>query len=280
MADKNQLIEVFQDTENWCRENVRLAEAVRNSIEKTALYAAAAYPAVPAPEKDAKTEITVSKSRSFEAAARLLRECPGKKVAVHNFASAKNPGGGVTWGSRAQEECLCRCSTLYPVLNTKKLWEQYYCFHRERNDPRYTDACIYSPGILIVKSDTELPERLPESEWREVDVITCAAPSLREQSANPGYPGRVSDEELLELHRQRGRHMLSIAAAHGAEALVLGAFGCGAFLNNPVIVAQAYREILPEFEGCFSRIEFAVYCPPWGSANYEVFQKFFGELKN
>ncbi len=69
--------------------------------------------------------------------------------------------------------------------------------------------------------------------------------------------------------------MLTCAAAKGADILVLGAFGCGAFQNNPEVVARAYKIALQEFPKVFKRIEFAVYCPPGGSRNYKVFSETF-----
>ena len=69
--------------------------------------------------------------------------------------------------------------------------------------------------------------------------------------------------------------MLSVAAVHRADILVLGAFGCGAFQNNPRIVAQAYKNILPEFDGQFSKIEFAVYCSPREPKTLKHFALFY-----
>lgn len=305
MADKEQLIEIFEDTKRWYEEEPKLAEAVKQTVAQTKVYmeedgpalwetlktmrqnttgAGAADAANAANTPGAKVHhltVTVSKNKTFEAALKLRQQFPDSKIAVHNFASATNPGGGVTRGSRAQEECLCRCSTLYPALNTKALWGQFYQFHRNRHDVRYTDACIYTPGVRIIKTDTEAPERMPETQWCSVDVLTCAAPNLRaipNNAMNPGTgaPVKVSDRELLKLHKKRARHMLAAAAVNGAEILVLGAFGCGAFRNKPEVVARAYLETIDEFASYFERIEFAVYCSPRDSKNYEVFRRTLG----
>ena len=103
-----------------------------------------------------------------------------------------------TKGSRAQEEAICRCSTLYPVLNTKENWSRFYKFHRDRHDAKYTDTCIYTHDILIIKSDTDIPRRLPEDNWCKVDVITCAAPNLRERPGNAMNPS-PGNQVLIKL---------------------------------------------------------------------------------
>ena len=223
-----EMAKIFNDTEKWYTSEPELAEAVMNSIKGTALYMEGETPS------DFKkickeTFFEINKMRSLEMAMALSKEYPGKKIAVHNFASATNPGGGVKSGSRAQEEAICRCSTLYPALATEKLAKKYYEFHWKRHDARYTDACIYTPDVKVIKTDSDFPERMPKKNWINVDIITCAAPNLRHTEVN--------DTELLNIHIKRARHMLSVAAHHGAEIIVLGAFGCGAFMNNPEIVA-------------------------------------------
>ncbi len=276
MANAAQLIAVHLDTQKWCREDKKLSESIQASTAGTRLYREEEYPALPQAEKSGGAAVAVTRERTFEAALRLCGEVPGARIAVHNFASAVNPGGGVTVGSQAQEECLCRCSTLYPVLCSPSLKETYYQYHKKLHNLRYTDACIYSPGIWIIKTDTKVPERMPESAWRQVDVLTCAAPNLRVIPYNvPGSTllSGVNDQELLEIHKKRARHMLTIAAAHGAEVLVLGAFGCGAFGNKPEIVAKAYKEIVAELGVYFKRIEFAVYSSYRDSRNYDAFKE-------
>lgn len=274
-------VAIFQDTMKLCRENPVLAAAIEDTIRGTVVYPADGEIELNCP-KAGPGRITVSGDRSFQAAMKLRSAYPDSLIAVHNFASATNPGGGVERGSSAQEEALCRCSTLYPCLKTGDLFRKYYGFHRAGKDVRYTDACIYTPGVLIVKSDADFPELLPEKEWNPVDVITCAAPNLRERPYNAMNPGsgaavKVSDRELLDIHKSRAGKILRAAAANGADCLVLGAFGCGAFCNNPKVVARAYKEVLPDYAEYFTEIVFAVYCSPRDSRNYEVFRGMLGK---
>ncbi|MBR1647205.1 MAG: TIGR02452 family protein [Selenomonadaceae bacterium] len=276
-VSKDNLVDIFFDTEKFYTTDEFLREAVRTSITGTKFYGAQDYPSLPA-KKFKKTAVTVVRKRSFEAAVSAQRKHLEARIAVHNFASATNPGGGVKHGSRAQEEALCRCSTLYPALNTDENFRRYYKVNRERADSLYDDACIYTPEIIICKSDVDKPARLPRDKWDTVDVITIAAPNLRERpnnAYNPGHanPAQISDEELFALQEKRLRHMFTVVAHNGAEIFVTGAFGCGAFSNNPEVVARAYKKILPEFDGYFKEIVFAIYCRPQELTNFEVFKK-------
>ncbi len=269
--------EIFDDTMRLCRDNKRLAESVKSSINRTIIYPANNDPFIKDGRKGNNSEITVTMERSFEASARLHSESPECRIAVLNFASATNPGGGVTKGSSAQEESLCRCSTLYPCLNTGELFGKFYKMHRDGKNLRYTDTCIYTPDITVIKSDINFPKLLPEEKWFNVDVITCAAPNLRRKPYNAMNPGnaepiQISDKELLEIHKKRGMHILNITAFNRADIIILGAFGCGAFRNNPSVVARAYKEILPEYSPYFKKIVFAVYCTPYNLSNYNVFK--------
>ena len=275
---KLRLVEIFNDTQKFYETDPALIAAVESSKRQTRLYEAGNVPVYPDRVKTGKT--AVSKSRTFEAAVRLAKQYPGKKIAVLNFASASHPGGGVRHGSRAQEESLCRCSTLYPTLTQDFLWKQYYEVNRAARNVIHTDACIYSPGIVICKSDTDWPERLPQADWCTVDVITCAAPNLRYEPANQYNPETgesvvILPDELQRIHEQRARQILAVAAVNGADILVLGAFGCGAFRNDPNAVAKAYDNVIKEHPQAFDLIEFAIYCRDYESENYIAFKKFF-----
>ena len=267
-------IEIFEDTRDWYTRDAKLRQAVQRSRRGTQFYAPGelVLPAEKLARFSGEARVFVSRERTLQAAGKYA----GRRVAVLNFASATNPGGGVLLGSSAQEESLCRCSTLYPCLLGDELRKKYYKMHRDRQDPTYTDACIYTPDVMVIKTDTDAPERLPEDKMQAVNVITCAAPNLRERPNNAMNPGtgspvRLSRQDIYLLHTQRARKILSVAALHDIDVLILGAFGCGAFCNPPEVVAAAFRDVLREFAHAFSTVEFAVYCTPRDDANYQAF---------
>jgi len=278
-----ELVEIFRDTQNFYQSDENLKRAIQDSIKFTKFYGAENYPPLPA-KRFKKTAVTVAKRRTLDAAISMQHKHLELRIAVHNFASATNPGGGVKHGSRAQEEALCRCSTLYPVLNTQENWNNYYSVNRERHNALYDDACIYTPEIIVCKTDVDRPARLPREGWDTVDVITIAAPNLHERPNNAynpdnSKPVKITDDELFALQEKRIRHMFTVVAHHGAEIFVTGAFGCGAFKNNPDVIAAVYKKVLPEFEGYFKEIVFAIYCRPNEMHNFEAFRKTFAKEK-
>ena len=143
----------------------------------------------------------------------------------------------------------------------------------------YNNDCIYTPRVTVFKSDTDNPRVLPENLWYEVDIISCAAPNLRSRPSNAMNPDSgnkavsIKPSELLELHKKRISRVLDIASLNGAEVVILGAFGCGAFQNSPDIVAQAMYGVVQNYLYHFKAIEFAVYCPPRDTRNYDVFKR-------
>ncbi len=260
---REQLAEVFQDTLDMMREIPSLKAAAADARARTEIH----FPDAPLtlPEcPDYDTTIHVSMERSLAAAKKLKAAYPDDRIGVLNFASAARPGGGVLRGAGAQEECLCRCSTLYECLNTKEMWAYYYAPNRARNDRMNTDTCIYSPDVTVCRTDTSIPQRMAEADWYKVDILTCAAPDFR-MCMTP------TEERQYAMHCSRARRILSTAAHHGITVLVLGAFGCGAFRNTPAAVAKAYRDVLKEYAGCFRHVEFAVYCSDRERENYTAF---------
>lgn len=275
-------VEIFKETERLCKQDEQLKQAICQSNEKQRIiyeWDTVEQPKEHAYEKQA--QIVVSKKRSFEAASAYR----GKKVCVHNFASATNPGGGVTKGASAQEECLCRNSTLYFNLQQNANMQGFYYPHRQLHSALYNDDCIYTPDVWVIREDTAESKLMAKKDWYQVNVLTCAAPNLRPKPANSMNPGgaakavSIKPSELKDLHKKRFTRILDIARAEGNEVLILGAFGCGAFQNPPTVVVQAFAEVLPAYLYDFETIEFAVYCSAKDTENYDTFQRRFGRMK-
>ncbi|MGW0752442.1 TIGR02452 family protein [Streptomyces sp. NPDC002587] len=202
---------------------------------------------------DGGTAVEVTGESSTVAARRLVAAGPrpvpeGAGVAVLNFASARNPGGGYVRGAKAQEEALCRASALYETLLEAP---EYYEVHRAERSTFYTDRVIHSPGVPVFRDDRGA---LLETPFR-VGFLTSPAP-------NAGTIRRQEPERAAEIPEalvRRAGLVLEVAALHGYRGLVLGAWGCGVFRNDPAEVAEAFRGLLAgRFAGVFDRVVFGI----------------------
>lgn len=235
---------------------VSLAADIASAVEGTRLYAPGDPADVPDPGSTAPV-IEVTNETSLQAARRI-----GGTPACLVFASAKNPGGGFRTGAQAQEESIARASALHACLESVP---EFYAFHRRQRDLRYSDRVIYSPGVPVFRDDTGtlLEQTYP------VSFLTAAAPNLgailRDQpGAAGGVPGILA---------ARAGRVLQIAAAHGHRTLLLGAWGCGVFGNDPAVVAAAFAGQIAQSGGWFDRIVFPVYDRQAGAPAYTAFAR-------
>ncbi len=209
-----------------------------------------------------RTSFEVTAERSLAAAQRLHHAGAGQ-IAVLNFASARNPGGGYLGGAKAQEEDLCRNALLYPCLLQAP---DYYEAHRASRDLLYSHRVIWSPRVPVHRDDRGrlLNEPYP------VSFLTSPAPNAGQVlRRDPSARDRIR----RALH-ERTERVLSVAAHHGARQLVLGAWGCGVFRNDPREVAAAFHAHLTgggSFATAFERVVFAVWSPSPDSANRDAF---------
>lgn len=179
------------------------------------------------------------------------------KTAVLNFASFKNPGGGFMKGMITQEEALCHVSTLYNVLQRQRSY--YYENNRDLNKGLYRDRALYSPNVLFDIHEKEF----------FCDVITCAAPNL---SSTLRY-GTCTNEECYYAMKQRVEFIFRLAIERKVDTLVLGAFGCGVFKNNPYYVAALMRHFTKEFDGCLKRVIHPIPVINGNDKNYKAFEE-------
>lgn len=271
---KEDNIKIFEDTMNFCSYDKELQKAIIKQNQYAQIIPEEKDIIYPASNGDnsKKIKIVISKSKTFDAA----RKYTEGKTAVLNFASATTPGGGVTKGSSAQEESLCRCSTLYPTLANERCWKEFYLPHRENLNPLHNDDIIWIPDVVVFKDDDY--NKLDRNEWKEISVITCAAPNLREKNVdifNVDEPLKkpITDKKLFDIHYKRAMKIFAVAAKKQVKNLVIGAFGCGAFKNDPCVVAKAWKKAIENFN--YPMIfEFAIYDSKY-SNNYEIFKKVF-----
>ncbi len=186
-----------------------------------------------------ETRVQVTNETTLMAARRLVEA--GLKPLALNFANGIHPGGGFLGGARAQEETLCRSSALYHTLEGDPM----YASHAKRRTPDSTDWAILSSGVPVFRTDGGNPLDKP---WL-LDFITCAAP----------YAPVIGQPASRILLKQRISRVLAIARAYGYTSLVLGAWGCGDFRNDPYTTALDFREALEnDFRGTFSDVVFAI----------------------
>ncbi|MEU0391674.1 TIGR02452 family protein [Streptomyces sp. NPDC006208] len=243
---------------------VPISEELTAARAGTRMYGPAAVPV--APDTDRTTAFEVTGESSMEAARRLTAAGPGA-VAVLNFASARNPGGGYLNGAQAQEEALCRSSALYTTLLQAP---EFYDHHRADRSPFYSDRVIHSPSVPVFRDDRG---RLLERPYT-VGFLTSPAPNA----------GVITSRAPQEAHRipaalaSRAERVLETAADSGYRRLVLGAWGCGVFRNDPAKVAGAFHALLGpggRFAGHFDEVVFAVLDRTAASSTLGAFRSTF-----
>ena len=179
------------------------------------------------------------------------------KTAALNFASFKNPGGAFLNGARAQEECLCHESNLYNILS--QFQDDFYKVNLKcLNRSLYQNKALYSKDVLFLHNNQEL----------KCDVITCAAPNYK---AAHRFKGVQSQENSTTL-KSRIKFVIDIAEEKQVETLILGAFDCGVFGQNPKEVAQLFKKYLTK-TNYIHNVIFAI--PNKGNSNYSIFKCIF-----
>jgi len=234
---------------NVKNEWIDLEESIEHSFNDTITYKPDEFPDLDRVDNGrlSQASIEVTEETTQIATSRMIDEgC--EDIVLLNFASARNPGGGFLNGAKAQEEDLSRCSTLHSSLFTQT---EYYEKNREQKSMLYTDHAIYSPGIAWFRTRSrDLPDKLFHA-----SVITSPAPNAN-QALRKGEDEFLIEETLI----RRSGQILHIAREHKHRNLVLGAWGCGVFGNDPQMVAEAFKKWLDtEFANNFDRVVFAVY---------------------
>jgi uncharacterized protein (TIGR02452 family) len=254
---------------------VELSTLLGECLEGTRQYQPeelAAFPSQPPHPSSggSASTLAVSPESTLQGAARLSASGEYRRIVVLNFASARKPGGGFLGGARAQEETLARSSALYPSLLR---CPEFYAYHRSLGTCLYSDRMIYSPRCPVVRDDV--------GRWLSspyvVDFITSAAPNAGAIMRNEPH----NRARIAPIMYERVGKVLALAAHRQGDGLVLGAWGCGAFRNDPQMVATAfYKHLCPSggYESRFRHILFAIRDPSAERTIYNAFANMFAPL--
>ena len=255
---------VMDNTQDLCSNHEFLKKSIEDSIRREYIVLQEEQVELPAMASNEDMKIIVSKERTYEAAEKYK----GKKVCCLDFANNHSVGGS-PWYAGAQEESMCRISTLYPCLYAKK--EEFYEKHileyqMRKIDDMGTNDLIYVPDVVVFKTDESIPKLKDESSWFKTDVIVCAAPEL---------DWEYDETRYRNIMESRIKRILDVASKEKVEILILGALGCGAFHNPPEIVSDIFASLIHRYD--FEIVEFAVFCRN-DMKNFDVFKQRLAEV--
>lgn len=247
---------------------VSIGDAITHSTERSVLYAGAKMPTRPIPAQPRDVTMEVTAESTFAALSRLSQD--SQSLGCLNFASAKNPGGGFLSGAEAQEEAITRASGLYPSLLGQP---DYYRANRAHSSCLYLDMLILSPEVPFFRDDSGGLIEQPVL----ATVVTAPAPNAGAVRQNEPHCA----SEIEPCLQRRAEFVLRAFALAQVETLVLGAWGCGVFRNDPHTVAASFATLLGPsgtYSKHFKKIVFAIYDPTGGGKNLTAFREVFSDL--
>lgn len=253
---------------------VSLEDAHGEALTGTRLYTPPAlsdlHAGLTPPAQRSSCDIEVREGTTQAIAMELVRGEGVQDLVLLDFASARNVAGGFVRGAKAQEEDLARCSTLYRCLQSQPT---YYEVNREQESLLYTDHIIYCPAVPFFRASGRDLLEAPYT----ASVITAPAPNAGQYLRL--YPS--GEAQVDEALRKRAAYVLAIARDNKHSTLLLGAWGCGVFRNDPARVASAFADALeaPEFDGAFRRVVFGIFDRSRRQATLRAFRtQFLAEI--
>jgi uncharacterized protein (TIGR02452 family) len=238
-----------------------IGQSVAQSVQSTAVFSAEEISTV---ENDVRrdTVYTVKALSTVDGAAWLWRQT-GRVPTILNFASAKHPGGGFENGAMAQEEDIAYRSSLYASLRSQP--EYYRESLNDLHDGLYFDKAVFTPGMVVIR----------DADYRFIDPWNCHCVSAPAPNRSAARRSGVSEADVQAAMLRRIQLVLAIMAQTGASDIVLGAYGCGVFKNDPSYVAEQFSTtLIDQGQGVrFQHVLFAI--PNQHSPNHQAFAQYF-----
>jgi uncharacterized protein (TIGR02452 family) len=203
------------------------------------------------PRKNTLTKIEFRREDCIDVAVELKRA--GAKPLVLNMADWLCAGGCVESGSGAQEEECFRRSNYF-----RSLHQSYYPL-KALDTILSRDIEYYCRGAAVGYVFMDRPERL--------DMV--AAPAVQFPALSRDHK-RFARQEDVDLMKDKIRMLFGVARENGNTALILSAWGCGAFGCPPEHMGSIFREVCDELQGIIPTVVFAIL-----GSNYDLFRRGF-----
>lgn len=251
---------------------VAFQQHIQDSVKSTRVYTDDTFEKMPKSEfgrPSRNPNISITADDCVKTIFKENKKDLTNRMAVLNFASYTNIGGGFLNGSMAQEEALCHDSTLYNVL---RCFSPFYTRNNSnKNNSLYLNRALYSPRIVFTrKVETDCGLKFLNEETIFCDVITCAAPNYKAAKEHG-----ISKEENTTALRSRIQFVLKCADTQYVNTLILGAYGAGVFGQDPYEVASIFKEELESGKYGFSNVVFSILPLP-NDKNLVAFKEVFG----
>lgn len=236
MEMRNRRIQVFEDTLRFCERERKLVDSIAMSREHTMLWRNlqekgkdeffAENKLFDGKRYDVPCKVECSERRALDLAEFLKKENHACRVGVLALSLSMYFGGDVLRGGTGWEETLCKCTTLYPCLEKEHISNACYELHSESTRQQSGEVCIYVPGVVCIRSDEDVCERLQDKNWFTMDIIAYTSAGIREfvSKYNQGDSVEISQSMLQEYEKEQYRSlevMLRMAAEHNLEELVI-----------------------------------------------------------
>ena len=237
---------------NEMKSNTDWSDAINDSIAATKNYVGESFMTTHdiirvgrVSSKYSNTRVTFTAKTTQEC---LFDECDkGDKIALLNFASFLNPGGGWLKSGNAQEESLCSYSGLYPVLEANPIYA-------DRRSRKFVS--MYYESELIYSKDVPFTRKMYTIDGPILaDVITCSAPNMNKVKV---IDKKRSDAAYDRIMTERVEAIFMYALLNGVDTLILGAWGCGVFRNDPEVVGKYFGKAFNKYKAGFKNIIFGI----------------------
>ncbi|MGN1411604.1 MAG: TIGR02452 family protein [Oscillospiraceae bacterium] len=245
-----QAMQIALETVEFIKNGGYLNNHFSNDISKAILYSPQSLKnlSVELKKEGSDAKVSIYNEDTCECAKRFISD---GYTCILNFASAMNIGGGFLRGCTAQEETICRNSTLYASINSGDARE-YYTFNNENISryPMYSDYAIFSPHVEVFRDGKGNLLDIPYT----ISAITSPAVNVFKAHC-------CTKDMVYNCMLNRAEYIFKIAISNNVDNLVLGAWGCGVFGNNPYDVAKIFKYLLLDkgYIKSFKNVSFAIY---------------------